>query len=90
MGTQELLNRIRVRPRRIGGEQRVEELQKPFRSARRESVHRMGHDVGMNVLGKLEADAATARARILRVVVGNVRNSREVREPYVSPAWNPS
>ena len=42
----------------------------------------MSDDVGMNMLGKVEANRATARARTLRVVIGNGRNSREVREAH--------
>jgi hypothetical protein len=50
MRAEKLLDRIRVRPRGVGGNQCIEELQKSFRSARREVVDRMSNDVGVNML----------------------------------------
>ena len=82
MGAQELLDGIRMWSGRISGNQSVEEFQKFFRGARGEGVDRMGHDVGMNVLGKVEADGATARARILLIVIGNRGDSRKVRKTH--------
>jgi hypothetical protein len=84
MFAQELLDGIRVWPRRIGGKQRVEEIQKFFRRARWEGVDRMSHDISMTMLGKVEADRATARARTLGIVIGNGRNSREVEKRTVT------
>ena len=72
MRAKELLNGVRVRPGRIGGDQRIEKVQESFRSARGESVDRMSDDVRMNMLGKVEADRATARARALRSLSGTV------------------
>src|SRR5271157_5060692 len=48
MGAKELLNSIRMRPRRIRGNQRVDEVQEFFRSACWKGVDRMSDDVGMN------------------------------------------
>src|SRR5208283_4467157 len=59
MGFQEPLNGIRVRPRRIRGNQRLEEVQEFCRRARGEGVNRMGDDVGMNMFGKVKANRAT-------------------------------
>src|SRR5271157_3431879 len=42
----------------------------------------MSDDVCVTMLGKMEADRETARARILRIVVGNGRDAREVREAH--------
>ena len=50
--------------------------------ARREGVDRVGDDVGVNMLGEVEAHRAAARARPLRIVIGNGRNSREVRKAH--------
>jgi acetylglutamate kinase len=88
MRAKELLDGIRVRSGRVGRNQRIEELQEPFRGARREAVDRMTDDVGMNMLAKVEANRKAARAGTLRVVVGDGRNSREVREANSHPAWN--
>ncbi len=44
----------------------------------------MRHDVGMNMLAKVKADSTTARARTLRVVIADIRNSREVRKRTVT------
>ena len=55
-------------------------LHEALRRACREAVDRMRDDVGMNMLGEMEANRKTARARTLRVVVGNGRNAREVPE----------
>jgi hypothetical protein len=74
---QELLNGIRVRASSIGGDQRVKEFQEIFRSARGEGVDGMSDDVAMDVFVKMEADGATARARILSIVIGDGRNSCE-------------
>src|ERR1700733_6731061 len=82
MHAKELLDRVRVRSRGIGGDQRVEKLQELFHSSRREGVDRMSDDIRMNMVGKMEANGATARAGTLRVVIGNGRNSREVRKPH--------
>src|SRR5438477_10313647 len=41
----------------------------------------MSNDVGVNMLGEVEANRKPARAGPLRVVIGNTRNSREVRKP---------
>src|SRR5205085_7104429 len=41
----------------------------------------MSNDVGVNMLGEVEANRKPARTGPLRVVIGNTRNSREVREP---------
>src|ERR1035437_2844809 len=49
----------------------------------------MSDDVGMNMLGKVETNRATARARTLRVVIGHRRNSREVREAQRYPRGVP-
>ena len=91
MRAQEPLDGIRVRPRGIGGNQRVEEVQELLRGARRKGVDRMSDDVGMNVLGKVEANRATARARILRIVIGNSRefprSPRSAPSPGVEFRW---
>src|SRR6516165_10490107 len=55
------------------------QMSKP-RDAHRGIVDRMTDDVGVDMLGEMEADRKTAWARALRVVVGNGRNSRKVRE----------
>jgi hypothetical protein len=82
MRAQELLNGVRVGPRGIGGDQRIEEFQEPFRGARWEGVDRMSDNIRMNMLGKVEADGTTARAGTLRIVIGNGRNACEVREAH--------
>ena len=76
----ELLDGIRVRPAGIRGNHRIQKLHEPPGGAHREVVDRMTDDVGVDMLGKVKADRKTARARTLRVVVGNARNSRKVRE----------
>jgi hypothetical protein len=80
MRAEELLDRIRVRPGGVGRNQRIEELHETLRGTRREAVDRMTDDVGVNMLAKVEANRKPARAGALRVVVGNGRNSRKVRE----------
>ena len=42
----------------------------------------MGDDIGMDMLGKVEANGATAGARPLRVVIGDGRDSSEIREAH--------
>src|SRR5580765_6207887 len=81
MRAKELLNGVGVRPRRIGGNQRIDEVQKFLCSTSGEGVDRMSDDVCMNMLVKVEADSASARARTL-IVIGNGWNSREVREAH--------
>jgi hypothetical protein len=80
MRAKELLDCIRVRTRRVGRNQCIEELQQPFHRARRKVVDRMPDDVGVNVLAKVKAHRNAARTGTLRVVVGNGRNSRKIRE----------
>ena len=48
----------------------IEELDESFGGAHREVVDRMTDDVGVDMLGKVKADRKAARARTLRVVVG--------------------
>jgi hypothetical protein len=81
MRAEELLDGIRVRPGSVGGNQRIEELQESFRGARWEVVDRMTDDVGVNMFAEMEANRKAARAGTLRVVIGNGRNSRKIREP---------
>src|SRR6516162_3665984 len=80
MRTEELLDGIRVRPFRVGGNHGIQELHESLGGAHREIVDRMTDDVGVDMLGEMEADRKTAWARALRVVVGNGWNSRKVRE----------
>jgi hypothetical protein len=49
-------------------------------AARREVVDRMTDGARVNMLGKVETNRKAARAGAPRVVVGNGRNSRKVRE----------
>jgi hypothetical protein len=72
MRAKEPLDRIRVRPFRVGGNDGIEELDEPLGGARREAVDRVSDDVGMDMLGQVKADRKAARARTLRVVVGNL------------------
>ena len=80
MRTKELLDGIRVRPGRVGGNHGIEKLHEPLGGAHREVVDRMSNDVGMDMLGKVEANCKAAWARTLRVVVGNGRDPRKIRE----------
>jgi hypothetical protein len=80
MRREKLLEGIRVRPGRVGRNQCIEEIQQPLDRARREIVDRMTDDVGVDMLGEMEAHRKAARARTLRVIVGDSRNSRKVRE----------
>src|SRR5215831_7941368 len=75
-----LLDGVRMWPGRIRGNQGVDEFQKLIRGARWEAVHRMRHNVGMNVLSEMEANREAARTGILRVIVSNGGNSREIGE----------
>ena len=61
MRAEELLDGIRVRPGRVGGNQGIEKLQEFFRGAHREVVDRMADDVGVNMLGEVEANRKAAR-----------------------------
>src|SRR6516225_9394621 len=70
MRTEELLDGIRVRPFRVGGNHGIQELHESLGGAHREIVDRMTDDVGVDMLGEMEADRKTAWARALRVVVG--------------------
>jgi hypothetical protein len=87
MSCKKLFNGIRVRPCRVGGDWRIEELKEALRGARREVVDRMSDDVGVNMLAKVEANRKPARAGALRVVVANARDSQNPRSGP-SPAWN--
>ena len=49
-------------------------------AVRWEVVDRMTDVVGVNMLTEVEANRKTARAGALRIVVGDGRNSRKVRE----------
>src|ERR1700739_3022756 len=49
MGGKELPDGIRVRPGRVGGAHRIQELHESFRGARREAVDRVTDDVGMDM-----------------------------------------
>jgi len=80
MRSEELLDGIRVWPSGIGGDHRIEELDEPLGSARRESIDRMTDDVGVDMRPKVEANCKAARGRMLRVIVGNGRDSRSIRE----------
>jgi hypothetical protein len=84
MRAKELLDRIRVRPGRVGGNQCVEELEEPLRGARREGVDRMTDDVGVNMLGKVEANRKASRAGPLRIVIGNGRDSAKSEKRAVT------
>jgi hypothetical protein len=80
MRTKELLDGIGVRPGGVGGNQCIKKLHESFRGGHREGVDRMTDDVGVNMLGEVEANRKATRPGALRVVVGNRRNSRKVRE----------
>jgi hypothetical protein len=80
MCAKELLDRIRVRPLGVGGDHRIEELDEPLGGADREVVDRVTDDVGVDVFAEVKANRKAARTGTLRVVVGNGRNSRKVRE----------
>jgi hypothetical protein len=80
MRAEEALDRIRVRSGRVGGAQCVQELEEPIGGAHREVVDGMCDDVGVDMLGKVKADRDAARSAALRVVVGDRRNSGEIRE----------
>ena len=71
---------FRVWPSRIGSDHRIEELDEPLGSARRERIDRLTDDVGVNMRPKVEANCKAARGRMLRVIVSNGRDSRSIRE----------
>jgi hypothetical protein len=78
MGAKKLLDGVRVRPFGVCGDHRAQEFDKPLGGAHREIVDRMTYDVGVNMLAKVKANRKAARARTLRIVVGNSRNSRKI------------
>jgi hypothetical protein len=78
MRGEELLDRIRVRPGGVGGDQCVEELQEFLCGTHREVVDRMTDNVGVDMFGKVKADRKTARAGTLGIVIGDGRNSRKI------------
>jgi hypothetical protein len=80
MRAKELLDGVRERPRRVGRSRCIKEIQQPLHSACRKVVDRMTDDVGVNMLAKVEAHRKIARARTLRIIVGDNRNSRKIRE----------
>jgi hypothetical protein len=80
MRTKELLDDIRVWPGRVGGNHGIQERHEPLGGAHREVVDRMANDVGVNMLGEVKANRKAARAGTLRVVVGNRRDPRKIRE----------
>ena len=80
MHAKKLLDRIRVRPGGVGGDHGIEKLAEFFGGAHREGVDRMRDDVGVSVLGQVKANRKAARAGALRVVVGDARNTGEIRE----------
>jgi hypothetical protein len=82
MSCQELLKRIRMRSGRVGRKQGIEKLKKFFDGAGGKGIDRMRDDVGVNMVGQVEADGATARAAALRVVVADGRNPREIRKTH--------
>jgi hypothetical protein len=48
----------------------------------REGVSGVGDDVGVRVLGKLEAKGKATRAGSFRMVIRNIRNAGEIGEAY--------
>src|SRR5215471_16214846 len=79
MLAKKLFEGVRVWSGRIR-DQGVDKLQKLIRGARREAVHRVRHNVRVNMLSEMKANCEAARAGILWVIVGNGGNSREIGE----------
>ena len=67
------------RRRRAGGDGAVE-FEKFFAGADRESVGRVGDDVGVDMLAEIKADRHATRAGRFGMVVRNFRNAGEIRE----------
>jgi hypothetical protein len=88
MRAEKLLDGIRMRACQVGGNQRIEELLEPLCGARWKVVDRMRDDVGVNVLGELEANRKTAGAGALRIIIGNRWYSPQSSRSGPSPAWN--
>ena len=82
VGTQKFLNCIRMRRVRGAFVYGSQEFHKLFRGASRETIHGMGNDVGVNVLGKIEANREASRARF-RMVIGNAGNAGEIGESHL-------
>ena len=82
MCAEELLDGVGVRSVWISGDERVEEVEEIFRGARWEGVDGVSDDVSVDVFVEVKADDATARARVLRVIVGNGGDSGEVGEAH--------
>src|SRR5215471_19067342 len=80
MRGKELLDGVRVRPGRVGGNHCIQKLDERLGGAHREVVDRMTDDVGVDMLGKVKANREAARAGTLRIVVGNRRDTGKVRE----------
>jgi len=74
MRGKELLERVRVRPGRVGGDHRTQELHEFLSGAHREAVDGMSDDIGVDMLAQVKAHCKAARAGTLRVVVGNGRD----------------
>src|SRR5262249_3411186 len=82
MLTKKLFDGVWMWPGRIRSDEGIDEFQKLLHSARREPVHRVRHNIGVNVLRQMKANRETARTGVLRVIVCNRGNSREVGEAY--------
>ena len=58
----------------------IKELQELFRSTHREAVYRVPDDVGVDMFGEVEADGDSSGTSVVRIVIGNRRKPRAIRE----------
>ena len=71
MLAKKLLDDVQVWSDQIDSDQGVDKLQKLICGPRREAVHRVRHNVGVNVLSEMKPNREAARTGILRVIVGD-------------------
>lgn len=75
MCAEELLDGVGVGPGKVGGDERVEEVEEALRGVRGEGVDGVGDDVGVDVLGEVEADGAATGAGVLVGMLGTPAKS---------------